>query len=174
MTSATATRPHGNRHGRAWNHDLILDAVARWTTATGAPPAANDWNPARGRINARAALAKARAWHDRIELFEAGGYPSLDTVAKEFGSFSACLAAAGHEPRPVGRTPRELTERQIASLRRREVPGTPSQLAVSFKAVVGAQAAHDQEALASALYDLAAAAMAWCERIATANRQETA
>lgn len=162
--------PRGNRHVRAWNHDLIVDAIQRWATETGAPPASSDWNPARGRLMAQSALAKARAWHERIQRFEAGSYPSVNTVRQEFGSFSAALEAAGIASRPSGRTPRTLTDKQVAALKRHDAPGTSAQLAASLRAVHGAQQAKDTDALRSALFDLAAVAMAWCERLADQER----
>lgn len=148
-----------------WTKEGVVERIQTWAKDMGDPPTQTDWNPARARMHAQAALGKASSWADRIARFETGEWPSDWTVRKLFGSFSSALEQAGIESRPLGRTPRELTERQVAALRQRNrgEPAGPSQLAVKLKAVTSARHGGDKLALKAALFDLAAAAMAWCE-----------
>jgi hypothetical protein len=163
-------RNPGNRFRRTWTPELVIERVQDWARETGAPPTSGEWEIGRPEKEAEKALAKARAWHDKAAMFHAGQWPGNDTVRRFFGTFSAGLAAAGFEPRPQGRTPRDLTARQLAQLRVRNGGYTagPSQLAAQIKSVMEARAAGDTDALRSSLYDLAATAMAWCERLSSA------
>lgn len=173
---SSVERPTGNRFQRTWTPERVIEAIQAWAGDLGEPPTSNEWEVGRPAKYADAALAKARLWHEKAARFEGGGYPSNDTVKRIFGSFSAALAAAGFEPRPQGRTPRELTARQIALLRQRSggMSAGPSQLAHQIKQVMEARRAHDNLALRAALYDLAAMAMAWCESLPIADRMANA
>jgi hypothetical protein len=146
------------------------------TEEFGAPPTSTEWEVGKPAKYAEAALAKARLWHEKAARFDAASYPSNDTVRRFFGSFNAALEAAGFESRPPGRTPRELTERQVARLRARSdgMAAGPSQLARQIKHVIEARAARDTLALRAALYDLAATAMAWCEALPTEEVRDAA
>lgn len=168
--------PQGNRFQRAWTPESVTDAIHAWAEEYGKPPTSTEWEIGKPGKYAAAALAKARSWHEKAARFDAGTYPSNDTVRRLFGSFNAALHQAGFEPRPPGRTPRDLTDRQMMQLRaRRNGDGAgPSQLAVQVRGVLAAQAAKDQMALRSALYDLAAVAMAWCDQLDAKIEQEAA
>jgi hypothetical protein len=143
----------------------VLAAVQTWAEEFGQPPTSTEWEIGKPAKYAEAALSKARLWNDKGSRFESGVYPSNDTVRRLFGTFSAALEAAGFESRPPGRTPRALTERQVARLRERGMAAGPSQLAHQIKVVMQARAAKDKPALRDALYDLAASAMAWCDSL---------
>jgi hypothetical protein len=166
-SSQTSTRPSGNQFHRTWTHDKIVERIHAWQLEHGTPPTKTDWDPWRSEKEIERVRAKLQQWVHRNRLITAGEWPNSSTVIAEFGSWNAALAAAGIEPRPQGRTPRELTDRQVADLRRRAggMAAGPSQLAVSIKRVMEARAAKDRDALRSALYDLAATTMAWLDRL---------
>lgn len=169
MSTAEAVRlvPQGNRHRQAWDEDAVLAAVGRWIDATGKPPTSDAWQIGRPAKNAQAAITKARAWQDAAALYEAGTYPSNDTIRRLFGSFGQMLEAAGIPRRPEGRTPRAVTDAQEAMLRLRSggMAAGPQQLALDIRVVLQANAAGDRLALRGALMDLAASALAWCDQI---------
>lgn len=160
---------HGNRFKQAWTPEKVLASIRRWADEYGAPPTSTEWEIGKPAKYAQAALDKARLWHEKAARYESGEFPGNDTCRRFFGTLNAAIAAAGFEPRPVGRTPRDLTERQVAALRNRRGGETagPSQLAAQIKSVMQARAAKDKVCLKAALYDLAATAMAWCESIDT-------
>jgi hypothetical protein len=72
----------------------VLSAIRRWTERYGEPPAITDWSPARAR-------AAGQDW--RAERYHAGDWPSMSTVIRRFGTFTAAVKAAGLPPRPRGR-----------------------------------------------------------------------
>lgn len=167
-------KPAGNRFRQAWTPERVVAAVRSWAQEFGQPPTSTEWEIGKPEKYAEAALAKARLWHEKAARFASDTYPSNDTVRRLFGSFNAALAAAGFEPRPVGRTPRELTDRQVDALRRRNggFAAGPSQLANHLRSVMEARKAHDTLLLRAALYDLAAAAMAWCDSLPAEDARE--
>lgn len=162
-----AAVPQGNRFKRSWTSERVLEAIGSWAEEYGKPPTSEEWEIGKPEKRAQAALIKAQLWREKARRFAEGAYPSNDTVRRFFGSFSAAIAAAGFEPRPPGRTPRELTDRQVAELRRRRngYAASPSQLARDLRNVKEARDAGDGLALRAALFDLAATAMAWAESI---------
>jgi hypothetical protein len=159
--------PQGNRFKRTWTPEKVIAAVRRWADEYGAPPTSTEWEIGKPAKYAQAALDKAQLWHEKAARFESGEFPGNDTCRRFFGTFNAAMAAAGFEPRPEGRTPRELTDRQLRALRKRRggLQAGPSQLAAQIRSVMEARAAKDNMCLKAALYDLAATAMAWCESI---------
>jgi hypothetical protein len=163
--------PSGNRFRQTWTPERVLAAVRSWAEEFGAPPTSTEWEVGKPEKYADRALAKARMWQGKAARFEGGNYPSNDTVRRLFGSFSKALSAAGFEPRPPGRTPRAVTDRQAAMLRQRSggMAAGPAQLAADFKAVARANAAKDPLALRGALMELAATALAWCDRVPAAE-----
>ncbi len=77
----------GDRGTRAW----IVASMREWFEQFGEQPVAADWNPAQAR-------AEGSAW--RAIRFEETlrPWPSVTTVRKHYGSWSAGVAAAGFTP----------------------------------------------------------------------------
>jgi hypothetical protein len=143
--------------------DDILDAVRRWTSRYGEPPAITDWSPARAR-------RAGQEW--RAERYHAGDWPSVSTVVRRFGTFTAAVRAAGLEPRPKGRhlsSRRALDDGFVSSLRDRLATESarcgPAVLAARVRAVAEARGTADTDALRGALLDLAAAAVSWADGV---------
>lgn len=80
---------------RTFDREQIVDAIRRWNDAYGAPPLGIDWEPSRAR-------AKGQEW--RAERFEAGAWPTVRMVRRQFPTLGEAIAAAGlRAPRPRGR-----------------------------------------------------------------------
>lgn len=73
---------------RRWNQETIIVAIQEWAARYGSPPSAGEWNTT---------LARRGGRRERST-----GYPPATTVQREFGSWSAALAAAGFQPRQAG------------------------------------------------------------------------
>ena len=65
---------------RRWSDEQLLEAIARWTAKTGAPPELADWSPAHAPHGYRGAAHYLR---------ERGKWPSASTITRRFGSFAA-------------------------------------------------------------------------------------
>ena len=73
-----------------FTRDQIIEAVQAWMLHFGEPPKVYDWDPALAR-------RRGEAW--RAERFEAGHWPTLAIVRRQFGNLSKALYAAGVRPR---------------------------------------------------------------------------
>jgi hypothetical protein len=134
-----AGAPPRARTGRqaTWTREEIIERIQRWSELFGEPPRAADWNPAAAR------------WSDqtwRVARYRAGdpetgaAWPSLNVAKRAFGgSLRAAVAAPGLEAAPPG-------------------PKRRARLA-------SARATRDPAAAAVALEAVAAAALAWKERL---------
>lgn len=101
----------------------VIEAVHRFALATGTPPIARDWDPARAR-------AVGEQW--RADRWEQGAYPRAATVRRRFGTWNAAIRAAGYEPRPAPTRIRQHrgTEGVLAALREwQERYGAPPTMA---------------------------------------------
>jgi hypothetical protein len=150
--------------------DDVLDAIRRWTERYGEPPARTDWSPARAR-------QAGQEW--RAERYHAGDWPSVSTVIRRFGTFTAAVRAAGLPPRPQGRhlaSRRSLDDEFVGSLRDRLAGETdrcgPAVLAARVRAVAEARGVCDEGALRGALMDLAAAAVSWADGLIDESPRE--
>lgn len=143
--------------------EMILEAIRRWTRRYGETPAWADWSPARAR-------RQGQEW--RVVRYLAGDWPSSNTVARRFGTFSAAIESAGLAPRPRGvhtaadgelpsQTRLALAERFAAD----ELGSGPGVLASRIRSVARARGAGDAAGLRSALIDLASASLAWADAI---------
>jgi hypothetical protein len=163
-------RRHRTRRDR-YTHDEIIAAILRWADAhEGEPPRQADWNPALLRTHARRMAVKAVAHLRRIAEYDAGDWPSEQTVRKYFGSWNAALAAAGfHDQlRSSGNQPRE---RDLTL-----VPGTGAadDLERLLETICAAHHANDRGTLRATLLDLSLSAREWAMRIARSeNRGST-
>lgn len=80
---------------RTFDREQVIDAIRRWSEAYGAPPRGIDWEPSRAR-------AKGQEW--RAERFEAGTWPTVRMVRRQFPTLGEAIAAAGlRAPSPRGR-----------------------------------------------------------------------
>lgn len=156
----------GNRHLSSWTAPIVMERIAQWAETHGQPPSAAQWNPARARIMADKATAKARTWLDGIAAFEEGDWPSQDTVERLFGSWNGGLEAAGYAKRPRGRTSTEFKARHSYGAH----VDAMTDLRFGFAAV---EKARTEAAVEQAVRDLASIALAWLEHI-EAKRQERA
>jgi hypothetical protein len=102
-----ATEARG-RFGR----DAILRAIHDWGHRYGELPKSYDWDPA---------WARRRGEEWRAERFEAGDWPSLAMVRRQFGNLSNALYAAGERPRGgrTRKTRRVVTDDDILDAIRR-------------------------------------------------------
>lgn len=78
---------------RRWSDEDLLEAIVRWTAATGSPPELPDWSPG----HAPPGHAGARRY-----LRERGRWPSASTIARRFGSLSAAKRQALSRPISAG------------------------------------------------------------------------
>ena len=85
--------------GGYWTRERIIEAIRRWNTTFGTPPAAIDWSPS---------LARLRGFRERASRFDRGVWPYVTTVRGAFGSWNSAIEAAGFEPRAVGQRGRAL------------------------------------------------------------------
>ena len=95
-------KPAGSRFSR----EEIIDAVKRWHDQYGEPPKVFDWDPA---------WARRRGEEWRAERFEAGDWPTVAIVRRQFGNMSKALFAAGFRPRrgPTRARSHLLTDEQL-------------------------------------------------------------
>jgi hypothetical protein len=154
-------RPAKTRRDR-YTHEEIVAAILRWTEDHGGdPPRQADWNPALLRTVARAMAAKAVGHLRRIAEYDAGDWPSEQTVRKYFGSWNAALAAAGlHDRlRSSGNQPRDRDLTLVPAT------GVIDELERLLDSICTAHHEHDPDALRATLLDLSLAARDWAMRL---------
>ncbi|MGO9899517.1 MAG: hypothetical protein ACLP0J_07450 [Solirubrobacteraceae bacterium] len=76
----------GSARSPRFSRDEIIERIQAWKQNYGEPPTIRDWDPSRARRT-------GQAW--RAERFEAGDWPSVGMVKRQFGAFSAAVSAAG-------------------------------------------------------------------------------
>ncbi len=113
LRSTLALNPGGaNRSARCprFSREEIIERIQAWARQYGEPPTIRDWDPSRARRT-------GQVW--RAERFEAGAWPSVGMVKRQFGAFSTAVSAAGFCARKgPGRLKRHLTgsEQVIAAI----------------------------------------------------------
>jgi len=87
-----ASPVNGSRPARSprFSQEAIIARMKEWARVHGEPPTIRDWDPSRARRT-------RQAW--RAERFEAGVWPSVGMVKRQFGTFNAAVQAAGLAPR---------------------------------------------------------------------------
>src|SRR4051794_18371138 len=90
----------------------ITRAIRRWVELYGEPPTVFDWDPAWAR-------RRGEAW--RAERFEAGDWPTVAIVRRQFGNLSRALFAADVRPRrgPTRGRSHTLSDAQIPEATRK-------------------------------------------------------
>jgi hypothetical protein len=88
--------PCNAAHTREMSRRWILESFAEWEELFGAPPTANDWNPALALHHA------CTAWKAERHRQTGRAWPSVTLVANIFGSWSEGVRAAGFEPNGTG------------------------------------------------------------------------
>ena len=73
-----------------FTRDEIISAIRRWQEQYGEPPTVFDWDPT---------WARRRGEDWRAERFEAGEWPTVAIVRRQFGNLSKALFAADARPR---------------------------------------------------------------------------
>lgn len=92
LPAPVAKPSNGNGAARPprFSRNEILERIREWTLLYGEPPTIRDWDPSRARRT-------GQIW--RAERFEAGAWPSVSMVKRQFGRFNAAVQAAGLAPR---------------------------------------------------------------------------
>jgi hypothetical protein len=80
----------GSARAPRFSREAIVERIQRWAGLYGEPPTIRDWDPSRARRT-------GQVW--RAERFEAGEWPSVGMVKRQFGTFNAAVQAAGLTPR---------------------------------------------------------------------------
>jgi hypothetical protein len=109
-SASASANGHSPVRSARFNADEIIARVQDWARLYGGPPTIRDWDPSRARRS-------GQGW--RAERFEAGAWPSVSMVRRQFGSFNAAVQAAGLAPRQgPRRIKRHLTgsEQVIAAI----------------------------------------------------------
>lgn len=75
-----------------WTRELIVDKVHEWVELYGSPPAAADWSPAAAKRQGGPSAQQ------KIDRFLDGEWPQYSVVTSHFGSWSALIREAGHQP----------------------------------------------------------------------------
>jgi len=139
----------------------VLRALREWTRRHGEPPTQTDLDPYR-------AERTRQQW--RIDRYQAGDWPSLQTVRHHFGTLTGAIAAAGLEAAPRGESTAERLSRRrrnrLALIEHVALTGAdhgPDALASAIRAVAGARKSGDQQCLDSALLTLAGTALGWSD-----------
>lgn len=98
-------------HSR-YTRDTIVAAIRRWHELHGEPPKVFDWDPA---------WARRRGEDWRAARFEAGDWPSIAMVRRQFGNLSKAVFAAGLRPRrgPARGRSHALSDEQLLDAIRR-------------------------------------------------------
>jgi biotin operon repressor len=98
---------------RKWTPEKVIDALRLWARVFDGAPSAPDWQPSMiGWDDERRARAEKR--------FRGGPWPTVTTVQKVFGSWTAGLRAAGFEPaRDCGNQPTRQNPDLIHEVARR-------------------------------------------------------
>ena len=73
-----------------YTREQIIASIKRWQERYGEPPKVFDWDPSWAR-------RRGETW--RAERFEAGDWPTVAIVRRQFGNMSKALFAAGVRPR---------------------------------------------------------------------------
>src|SRR5919201_187858 len=73
-----------------FTREEIVGAIRRWHAIHGEPPLALDWDPTRAR-------RRDQGW--RADRFDAGRWPTLAMVRRQFGTLTEAVAATGITPR---------------------------------------------------------------------------
>jgi hypothetical protein len=163
----TPRRP-GSRRANITGPDAVLAALREWTRRFGDPPTQTDLDPTRARRT-------NQPW--RIERYEEGDWPSLNTVRHHFGTLSAAIASAGLEAVPLGETAEERGRRRrrnrlaLVDDGARRGPGGPRAVADAVRAVSEARAADDLDELEGALLHLASEALCWADALPKPSRR---
>ncbi len=108
--AANGVNGHSPVRAPRFSQEAIVARIKDWTHLHGEPPTIRDWDPSRARRT-------RQAW--RAERFEAGLWPSVGMVKRQFGTFNAAVEAAGLAPRQgPRRLKRHLTgsEQVIAAI----------------------------------------------------------
>ncbi|MEA2468892.1 MAG: Homing endonuclease associated repeat [Thermoleophilaceae bacterium] len=89
-----------------FSRDDIVAAIRRWIEQYGEPPTVFDWDPS---------WARRRGQEWKAERFEAGSWPTISIVRRQFGNMSKALFAAGVRPRsrPEGHRAHLLSDEDI-------------------------------------------------------------
>jgi Homing endonuclease associated repeat len=92
LPTPAAKLSNGNGAARPprFSPNEIIERIREWTLLYGEPPTIRDWDPSRARRT-------GQIW--RAERFEAGVWPSIGMVKRQFGTFNAAVQAAGLPPR---------------------------------------------------------------------------
>ena len=98
-----------------FTRDQIVIAIKRWHDQYGEPPKVFDWDPS---------WARRRGEDWRAERFEAGDWPTVAIVRRQFGNMSKALFAAGVRPGLVLGT-------SVGAINGAAVAAEPSQAAVA-------------------------------------------
>ena len=157
----TPRRP-GSRKANIAGPDGVLDAIREWTRRFGDPPSQTDLDPARARRT-------NQPW--RIERYEEGDWPSLNTVRHHFGTLTGAISAAGLEVAPLTETVENRVQRRrrnrlaLVEHSLQRARGGPSSVADAVRVVADARARKDVDDLEGALMQLAAEALRWAERL---------
>lgn len=111
---------------RRWNRDAIVQALRAFRDTFGRTPTPVDANPSPSQLKRFSQERRAE-----IERSAGFGLPSRDTVAREFGSWSAGIKAAGLPPAPLGtrshRKPHNTRQRAVLA-RLAQGPASASEL----------------------------------------------
>lgn len=88
------TCQHREKHdSRVWTGEAIIEAIRYFAAVHGRPPVAAEFTPA---LNGRRSPRRA------LDYQGSADYPNFSQVAREFGTWSAAIEAAGFDPRRVG------------------------------------------------------------------------
>ena len=92
LPAPVAKPSNGNGAARPprFSRNEIIERIREWALLYGEPPTIRDWDPSRARRT-------GQIW--RAERFEAGAWPSVAMVKRQFGRFNAAVQAAGLAPR---------------------------------------------------------------------------
>lgn len=78
-----------------WNRETVAAAIQRFAERYGEPPSAWDFNVSLARATGHPEVAE--------RFYRDGDYPHYSSIQYVFGSWNAAIAAAGFEPRGVGK-----------------------------------------------------------------------
>lgn len=79
---------------KVWDQAALIEAGRAFAAIHGRAPAACDWNVSQ---------ARALGHDERVKRYEEEGWPPTGACQREFGSWSAFIAACGFPPAPTGR-----------------------------------------------------------------------
>lgn len=181
----------------AYTPEELIALAKVWERETGAPPTRDAWDIAKRKRRLRTLYERCKHIEGELERYETGGYPSIASVRRLYVTWNAFIAACGWEPRerirpriaaafepPV--TPTSDQKRRGAGLhlddkRRRaladreaNVPAGPTTLMARLRAVSVAQKDGDKDWLAGELDSLAAAAIAWADKLRATSGEAAA